>query len=67
MAKTIIKKEVTEYGIDLSFCRRDDLHVETMHFDNEVQLQAFAYFLNLMVSMNAASVEVSETVRDNCD
>ena len=67
MAKTIIKKEVTEYGIDLSFCRRGDLHVETMHFDSEVQLQAFAYFLNLMVSMNAASVEVSETVRDNCD
>ena len=59
MAKTIIKKEVTEYGtIELSFCRRDDLHVETMHFDSEVQLQAFSYFLNLMLSMNAASVEV---------
>ena len=59
MAKTIIKKEVTEYGtIDLSFCRRDDGYVENMHFDSEVQLQAFAYFLNLMVSMNATSVEV---------
>ena len=59
MARTIIKKEITEYGtIELSFRRRDSDITETMSFDSEVQLQAFSYFLNLMLSMNAASVEV---------
>ncbi len=59
MAKTIIKKETTEYGtIELSFCRRDDGFTETMSFDSEIQLKAFAYFLNQMVSINASSVEV---------
>jgi len=59
MSKTIIKKEVSEYGtITLKFCGRDDKCDESMNFDSEVQLQAFSYFLGLMVSMNAASVEV---------
>ena len=59
MAKTIIKKETTEYGaIELSFFRRDDGFAETMSFDSEIQLKAFAYFLNQMVSINASSVEV---------
>ena len=59
MSKTIIKKEVSEYGtITLKFCGRDGRCDESMNFDSEVQLQAFSHFLGLMVSMNAASVEV---------
>ena len=59
MSKTIIKKEVSEYGTNtLKVCGRDGRCDESMNFDSEVQLQAFAYFLNLMVSMNATSVEV---------
>ena len=59
MSKPIINKEVSDYGtITLKFCGRDGRCDESMNFDSEVQLQAFSYFLILMVSMNAASVEV---------
>ena len=59
MAKTIIKKETTEYGtIELSFCRRDDGFTETMSFDSEIQLKAFAYFLNQMCQIDASYVEI---------
>lgn len=59
MEKIIIKKETTEYGtIELSFCRRTSGFTETMSFDSEVQLKAFAYFLNQMLLFNAATVEV---------
>jgi len=59
MAKTIIKKEVTDYGtIELKFIRRDDNYEESMRFDSEIQLKAFAYFLNQMLNMDAASVTI---------
>jgi hypothetical protein len=59
MAKTIIKKEVTEFGsIELSFFKKDDSYAETMIFDNELQLKAFAYMLKIMVETDAASVDV---------
>ena len=59
MARTIIKKEVTEFGsIELSFFRNDDNYAETMRFDNELQLKAFAYLLKIMVETDAATVDV---------
>lgn len=59
MAKTIIKKEVTEFGsIELSFFKKDDGYAEKMSFDNELQLKAFAYMLKIMVETDAASVDV---------
>jgi len=59
MARTIIKKEVTEFGsIELSFFRKDDNYAETMRFDNELQLKAFAYLLKIMVETDAATVDV---------
>jgi hypothetical protein len=59
MAKTIIKKEVTEFGsIELSFFKREDGYPETMRFDNELQLKAFTYLLKTMVETDAASVDV---------
>ena len=59
MAKTIIKKEVTEFGsIELSFFKKDDSYAETMIFDNELQRKAFAYMLKIMVETDAASVDV---------
>ena len=36
----------------------DGKMAEMICFDDEIQMKAFVYFLNLMVSMNAASVEV---------
>ena len=59
MARTIIKKEVTEFGsIELSFFMKDDNYAETMRFDNELQLKAFAYLLKIMVETDAATVDV---------
>ena len=59
MAKTIIKKEVTEFGsIELSFFKKEDDYPETMRFDNELQLKAFTYLLKTMVETDAASVDV---------
>ena len=59
MARTIIKKEITEYGtIELSFRRRDSDFTETMSFESEVQLKAFAYFLNQMCQIDASYVEI---------
>ena len=58
MAKTIIKKEKTALGIEIRFEKGEGKMAESMHFDDEIQLKAFVYFLNLMVSMNAATVEV---------
>ena len=58
MAKTIIKKEKTAIGIEIRFEKGDGKMAEMICFDDEIQMKAFDYFLNLMVSMNAASVEV---------
>jgi hypothetical protein len=59
MAKTIIKKEVTEYGsIELSFFKKDESYAESMRFDNELQLKAFAYLLKTMLETDAATVEI---------
>lgn len=59
MARTIIKKEVTEFGsIKLSFFKKDDNYPETMELDNELQLKAFAYMLKIMVETDAATVDV---------
>ena len=59
MSKTIIKKEVSEFGeVTLSFFKKDDKFPETMTFDNDLQLKAFAYMLKIMVETNAASVDV---------
>jgi hypothetical protein len=60
MSKTIIKKEVTEYGsIEIMFYKRDDSsYCERMVFDDEMQLKAFAYLLKLMVSTDAGSIGV---------
>jgi hypothetical protein len=59
MAKTIIKKEVTEYGsIELSFFKKDESYAESMRFDNELQLKAFAYLQKTMLETDAATVEI---------
>ena len=58
MAKTIIKKEKTALGIEIRFEKGDGKMAKMICFDDEIQMKAFVYFLNLMVSMNAASVEV---------
>ena len=60
MSKPIIKKEKSEHGsITLSFFINGDGHLpERMVFADEVQLRAFSYMLNLMVSTNAESISV---------
>lgn len=57
MNKPIIEKTVTEHGsIILSFYGKN--HAESMWFDDETQLRAFAYLLRLMVEMGASSAAI---------
>ncbi len=50
---------MTDYGtIEVSFKRREDTCEETMRFDSETQLKAFAYLLKEMVDTNAESVTI---------
>lgn len=59
MNKTIIKKEVTEYGhIEIQFTRGDSNYSEIMRFDDEVELKAFTYLLRIMVATDASSLDV---------
>ena len=59
MAKTVIKKETTESGaVILTFSKGKSGVNETLTFEDENQLKAFANMLKIMVSIGAAKVDV---------
>ena len=59
MAKTVIKKETTASGtVVLIFSKGKSGENETLTFEDENQLKAFANMLKIMVSIGAATVDV---------
>lgn len=59
MSKTILKKEVTEYGsTTLTWCGHRNSCDDIIYFDSDSQFKAFAFLVKMMADTDAASVEV---------
>lgn len=59
MSKTILKKEVTEYGsITLTWEGNRRGCDDIVFFDSDSQFKAFAFLVKMMADTDAASVEV---------